>query len=264
MSFAIVGFVFLTLHSSGAASSASEAEPAFDHTHALWNEVLAEHVYSTGPRSEVDYKAIKKDPSSLQAYLEIIQKVSTSQYDSFSNNEKLAFLINAYNALTVKLIIDHYPVSSIKKIGGWFSKPWKQEFFTLFGAIRHLDYIEHEVIRKEFNEPRIHFALVCAAKGCPALSTNAYRANWLEAQFEEAAKSFLNDTTRNRFDANEGRFYLSKIFSWFGEDFVKKYGSVLAYAAPRIKGAPINAEDGYQVSYLSYDWTLNERKDTPL
>jgi len=258
-------FIFLILTLSTLVQSAYSTEndnKAFDHSHKTWTLFLQKYVTVKGPASTVAYKSIRKDPKGLTKYLEALEAVSKSDFDSFSENEKLAFLINAYNAFTIKLIIDHYPVKSIKDIGSLFSSPWKKKFFRLLGEKRHLDNIEHDMIRKWFNEPRIHFAVVCAAIGCPALRNEAYMAAKLKEQLEDAARKFLSDKSRNRYLPKKKKLELSSIFKWYGDDFIKKYGSVESFLATRMTSDPRQQkairEKKASVSYLEYDWSLND------
>lgn len=236
-------------------SFASENEAStFDHSHRLLSEVLSKHVVTSGHQSSVRYQALKSSPNGLRQYLEQVSNVTKKQYQGFSENEKLAFLINAYNAFTLELLIQHYPVKSIKDIGGWFSSPWKKDFFRLFSEQHTLDDIEHEMIRKWFDEPRIHFALVCAARSCPPLKAAPYIAVTLNKQLSEAAENFLNDSERNRLDSISNTLYLSSIFKWYGSDFNAKHGSAKNYVA-RFYGVDPNK---VSVSYLTYDWSLND------
>lgn len=233
---------------------------AFDHAHAAFDQWLKKHVTVKGPVSTVNYKAAKASPTPLADYLKTVEAVTKDEYAKFSDPQKLAFLINAYNAYTVKLIVDNYPTKSIKDLGGTFSSPWKKKFFKLFGEETSLDNIEHDKIRKDFNEPRIHFAVVCASKGCPALRNEAFRGDKLEAQLEAAANGFLKDTGRNRYNAEKNEFEVSKIFDWYGGDFKKKFEKVQNFLAPRMAKTP---EEGAKMKeadleYLDYDWTLNE------
>ncbi|MGE4233097.1 MAG: DUF547 domain-containing protein [Bacteriovoracia bacterium] len=268
----IIGAVLLLTF--GQLTLASENEgPSFDQSHALWDGVLKKYVgyagapgtpstLSTEVQTRVRYSELKKDQGNLNAYLQRVEKVTENEFARFSEPQKLAFLINAYNALTVKLIVDHYPVKSIKEIGGMFSSPWKLKFFTLFGEKHHLNDIEHEMVRKNFSEPRIHFALVCASKGCPSLRQEAFTAGKLDAQLESSAVTFLKDPSRNRFDAQNKTLFLSSIFKWYGGDFDKKFSSVKSFIAPRIakNGAEeiLIKSDQSKVTYLDYDWSLNE------
>lgn len=238
----------------------ARAAQAFDHTHAAWDKWLKEHATATGPVTTVNYKAAKEKPDSLNAYVKTVTSVTREEYDKFSADEKLAFLINSYNALTVKLIVDNYPVKSIKDIGNVFTSPWKKKFFSLLGEEMNLDGIEHGMIRKNWNEPRIHFAVVCASKGCPQLRPEAYVAARVTKQLDEQASSFLKDSSRNKYVAAENKLMLSKIFDWYGGDFVKKAGSVPNFVAPRMAANKDEEEKikKADVSFLDYDWTLNE------
>lgn len=229
----------------------------FDHTHKIWREVLSESVSKTGATTVVDYRMLKSNPTKLNSYLKQLEGVSHSDFQAFSKKNQLAFLINAYNAYTVRLIIDHYPVKSIKKTGGFFTSPWKKKFFKLFGEPTHLDHIEHDLIRKNFKEPRIHFAVNCASKGCPSLIQTPYLGAKIDEQLEAASRDFLNDKSRNRFDPKKSTLYLSKIFDWYGDDFVKANGSVIGFVAPRLGISP---KDVSRTRFLDYDWSLNERE----
>ena len=234
---------------------------AFDHAHKDWNAWLKKYAVVEGPITKVNYAAAKAKPGDLEPYLKSLSAVSRDEFRGWSENQRLAFLLNAYNAFTVKLITDNYPVKSIKDLGGTFSSPWKKKFFKLFGEDKHLDNIEHDMIRKDFNEPRIHFAVVCASKGCPALPGEAITAERLDKQLQFAAESFLADKERNRYDAAANRLYLSKIFDWYGADFKKKFGSAQGFVAPIMAKGDKALEEkirSAKVDYLDYDWTLNE------
>jgi hypothetical protein len=240
------------------------AAAGFDHDHSVWNGLLQTYVVDHGAYSEVRYRQIKQSASTtLDEYLHSLSAVSKSQFDGWSQAQRLAFLINAYNAFTVKLIVDHYPLDSIKDLGGFFRSPWKIEFFTLFGEKTYLDHIEHDLIRgRNYHEPRIHFALVCASVGCPKLQNRAYTAQRLESMLESASDTFLRDTSRNRYDAADNTLYLSSIFKWYGKDFAAKAGSVEQFVAPYISDDPtvqhrIRSRD-VDVEYLDYDWSLND------
>lgn len=250
-----------------AAGNIVSAAP-FDHTHTQWGGILQTYVVDHGAYSEVKYRQLKQTGGNkLDDYLRSLSSVSKSQFDQWGQAQRLAFLINAYNAFTVKLIIDHYPVESIKDIGGFFRSPWKIKFFTMLGQDSHLDYIEHELIRgRDYAEPRIHFALVCASVGCPKLQAQAYTAERLESMLETATKTFLRDSTRNRYDAAGDTLHLSSIFKWYGEDFAAKAGSVTNFVAPylsddsQMQQRIRSKREG--VEYLDYDWSLNETKSS--
>ncbi len=235
----------------------------FNHQHTLWNEILNKYVDADRGVSRVDYQAIQRNQVALNQYLEELVSVSLEEYRGWSKSQRLAFLINAYNAFTVKLIVGNYPVDSIKDLGGWLSSPWKKKFFTLLGEEKHLDNIEHDIIRKDFDEPRIHFAVNCAAVGCPPLRQEAFVAERLDQQLEEATQVFLMDERRNRYDPESKRLELSSIFKWYGYDFEKKAGSTEAFVTPYITQDPQAQERirrrEVQVRYLDYDWSLNDQ-----
>lgn len=236
----------------------------FDHSHPVWTAILQKYVFVKGLTNTVNYRALKNDSTGLEEYLRSVEAISKEEFDKFSENEKLAFLINAYNAFTVKLILDHYPVKSIKDIGPFLSSPWKVNFFSLLGEQRNLGNIENDMIRKWFNEPRIHFAIVCASVGCPALQNQAYTASLLDKQLSSASQDFLSDRRRNRYVPETGKLEISSIFKWYDGDFAKKYGSLETFLAPRITANPefqaIIREKKAPISYLDYDWSLNEKK----
>lgn len=238
----------------------AEAKSPFDHSHAGWTKVLKNFVIVEGPKSEVNYKALKLSPELLNNYLHDLANVSKEDFGTWSEKEKLSFWINAYNAYTIKLVIDNYPVSSIKDIGGFFSSPWKKEFFTLLGEDMHLDRIEHDIVRKKFDEPRIHFALNCASIGCPALRSEAYMAGHLDKQLDEQTKTFLNDESRNRIDHEKRKLILSEIFDWFDDDFEKNGSTVKKFVVPYM--VTDEAERAkvmeYSVKHIDYNWKLNE------
>ncbi|HBO7425067.1 TPA: DUF547 domain-containing protein [Pseudomonas aeruginosa] len=241
----------------------------FDHSHAQWSALLAEHVawVSQGVASEVDYQGFKQNEAPLDGYLASLSNVTRDQYDGWSRAQRLAFLINSYNAFTVKLVVDHYPVGSIKDIGGLFSSPWKQAFIPLLGQTLTLDLLEHSMIRAPgaFDEPRIHFAVNCASLGCPALRPEAFVAERLDAQLEDSQRRFLSDRRRNRFDADRRTFQVSKIFDWYGEDFVRQWGSLETYLDQH--SALLSGQQSHQqsarrseIEFLDYDWSLNQAR----
>jgi hypothetical protein len=223
--------------------------------------VLSEYVAMDKGASRVDYRGILRNQIGLENYLAGVERVSLEEYKGWSQSQRLAFLINAYNAFTVKLIVDNYPVDSIRDLGGWPSTPWKKKFFTLLGEERHLDNIEHDIIRVEFDEPRIHFAVNYAATGCPALVRAAFVAGRLDEQLEEATRLFLADTRRNRYHAGRQRLELSSIFRWYHDDFEHNQGALEEFVADRITRDPENRErirrKEVELAYLDYDWSLN-------
>ena len=248
---------------------------AFDHSHADWSVLLQKHAtwISNGTASVVDYDGFKTDQQQLNRYLANLSSVKSGQFDSWSRDQQLAFLINAYNAYTIDLILSRWPeIDSIRDLGSLFSSPWKKEFFTLLGDLRHLDWIEHEVIRGSgrYNEPLIHFAVNCASIGCPALLDEAFIAERIDEQLLDVTRRFLQDRSRNRFNAVNGRLEVSSIFDWYEEDFQKGWrgyeslnGFFRAHAEWLSDEESIRArirKGNNPIRFLPYDWTLNKKQ----
>lgn len=238
------------------ATRAASAED-FDSTHVAFTEILAANVVT----GEVDYPALKASPAKLEAYLDSLAKVPEATFKSWPIPEQMAFLINLYNATTLKLILDHYPVSSIKDIGSFFAGPWKQKVVRVFGAIKTLDNIEHGTLRPLYSDARIHLALVCGAKSCPALRREAYVGSKLDAQFLDQGKNFFAQLEKNKIDVAKKTMTISKIFSWFRADFEKTSGSVEKFITPYLEPATAQAVmgGGFSISYSTYDWSLNTK-----
>lgn len=246
----------------------------FDHAHAAWNALLARHVVVTdgGHATRVRYRGLAAERAALQAYLATLSRVTQAEYDGWTRPQRLAFLINAYNAYTVEKILTRYPnLKSIRDFGRVIGNPWKDRFFTLLGKPQHLDGIEHETIRAPgaFNDPRIHFAVNCAAVGCPALREEAYVASRLDAQLQAQMLRFLSDRSRNRVAG--GALELSRIFDWYGEDFAaghRGWNSLAGFAAQHAQSLADREEDRQHVRsgrigirFLEYDWALNDAVD---
>lgn len=231
------------------------ANAEFDQTHSTFDKILKANVKGKG----VDYAALKKNSAPLAAYLKTLANINSSEFKSWSGDEQLAMLINLYNAATLKLVVDHYPVKSIKDIGG-FAGPWKQPVVDLLGKKQTLDYLENNILRPDYNDPRIHFGINCASIGCPALRSSAFRADKLSSQLDEQTRAFLGDTLKNRVDVKGRKLYLSSIFDWFKSDFVKKSGSVEKFIAPYLSAADRTAVlgGGLSIKYTNYSWSLNK------
>ncbi len=254
--------IIKAIMSLSAFSALAANTAGFDHTHKQWTKILNQYVQIKGAHSGVKYSELAKSPSELKKYTKAIQSVSKDEYNTFSLDEKLAFLINAYNALTIELIVDNWKVSTIKDIGSVLSPPWKKRFFTLLEEREHLDGIEHQLIEKNFTDPRVHFALVCASKGCPPLRNEAYEGSRLNHQLEEVTQGFLRDKVRNHFDPKSNTLFLSSIFKWYSKSFEDKYGSLQAFVGPRIASSPeeqrIIEDKKTKIKHLDFDWSLNE------
>jgi len=212
---------------------------AFDHSR--WNTLLQQHVQPQrgGVATAVDYNGIAENHAALQSYMDSLTAVTQGEFNAFSRDEKLAFLINAYNAFTVELILQENQPDSIRDIGTLFSSPWDKAFFSLLGEPRTLDELEHEMIRgnPDLMDPRIHFAVNCASIGCPALRAMAYTGEQLD---------------------------VSKIFDWYQDDFEGAAGSLSHYllqysdtlGIPANRQKALDGED-MEVQFLPYDWSLN-------
>lgn len=263
----------LRLLAAGLMLAASAFAHAFDHTHASWDALLKQQVKVAphGNASAVDYSALKGSHVQLKTYLDSLAAVTEQDYASWSREERLAFLINAYNAFTVELVLTAYPgLASIKDLGSLLRSPWKRDFFTLLGRKRSLDDVEHGLIRAPgvFDEPRIHVAVVCASIGCPMLRPEAWRADRLSSQLDDAMARFLADRSRNRFDATKGKLYVSRIFDWYGKDFEASHQgfdtlqSLFARYADSLADTPAEREKirrgQYRLDFLEYDWRLND------
>ena len=196
---------------------------ALDQSHQHWTAQLRRFVHG----GEVDYAGWKNNQAQLDEYLRELVRVNKEEFDSFSREQKLAFWINAYNAYTVRLILDHYPVSSIRSIGLLPGAAFRKAFIPSLGEELTLNEIEDRL--RKLGEPRIHFAIVCASKSCPELRIEAYRADVLDQQLDAAARGFLRDSAKNRWDPPSRTLKLSSIFKWHGEDFERAAGSVQVY-----------------------------------
>nr|WP_232368927.1 DUF547 domain-containing protein [Alteromonas sp. BL110] len=259
------------------AASVSFYASAEEGLHSTLDNLLSKYVtpISNGASTQVNYDGFKKEQTTLNEYLARISKVEQSTFNSWNKDKQLAFLINAYNAYTIELILTEYPdIDSIRDLGSFFSSPWKKEIAPLLGETRTLDEIEHELIRgtnqttKTYNEPRIHFAVNCASVGCPALREEAYTGDKLDSQLEAQTKRFLADASRNKM--SDDTLYLSKIFDWYSEDFERKDGEwrgtstltefILLYKdAMQLTDAQVSAlkNNTADIEFLNYDWALN-------
>jgi hypothetical protein len=235
----------------------AQAAP-FDQTHALLDKTLKLYVQD----AFVDYAALGANRQDMDRCLGEMGAVAEPDFKQWREQQRLAFLINLYNAATLRLMVDHYPVKSIKDIGNRLKGPWDQPVVKVFGRRLSLNDLEHKILRVDYREPRIHFALVCAAKGCPPLRSEAYVANRLDAQLDDQARRFLADPVKNRVEASERVVYLSPLFKWYGADFEQASGSVLAAVKPYwpAAAAAALAQGSFKVRYTDYDWSLNESR----
>ena len=221
--------------------------------HEKWDLLLKKHVDEQGL---VDYRGFIRDSVELARYVNYLG-TNAPNNQNWSMEEKLAYYINLYNAATIQLVIRNYPLKSIMDIGSviqipFVNTPWQVKFITIAGEKYDLDNIEHNIIRKGFQEPRIHFALVCAAMSCPKLRNEAFVADKLEAQLTEQTRQFLSSADKNIL--SKDRLELSSIFQWFSGDFTKN-GSIQSFVN---KYTEIEIAPDASIDYLDYDWALNE------
>ena len=264
--------------SAGFAAQGLLAQPGFDHSHVDWTQLLKRHVVllNDGKASQVRYAGMALDRAPLMRYLQSLSLVEQSAFETWPSSQQQAFLINAYNAFTVELILTRYPdLKSIKDIGSVFSSPWKLQWITLLGRKLSLDEIEHGLLRKPgaYDEPRVHFAVNCASVGCPMLREEAYVANRLEFQLSQQTQRFMSDRSRNRWNNPAARLELSKIFDWYGKDFRqghKGIASLEAFAASHadlLADAPADRAQlrsrRFDIAFLDYDWSLNDAPRAP-
>jgi hypothetical protein len=222
----------------------------FDNQYKMWNEMLSAHVNN----GLVDYAAIKENPGNLDMFVTQAGAVTEAEFNTWTEPQQLAFLINLYNAVTIQLIISEYPVSSIRDIGGLLKNPWKLKTVPLFREMISLDNLEHDIIRKRYDDPRIHFALVNATLGCPNLRSEAYLPDILDEQLEEQTTIFLQESfEKNRYEIDFQVLYLSPIFKWNAKDF-KRVGGVREFVRKYI---PDITED-IKIHYTAYNWSLND------
>jgi hypothetical protein len=260
--------------------------PAAVHAHEggfVWDDyraLLRKHVDDSGV---VYYRGLKRDSALLRGFAASLAAVDRREYAKWPYEQKIAFWINAYNGLTLKVIVDNYPIeptfparlyhpkNSIRQIKG----VWDEVTFNVMGTPMTLEDIEHGTLREEFDEPLIHMALVCAAMGCPPLRNEPYVGDRLEEQFADQSVKFLATRSKFRIDRRRDEVHLSPIFKWFGEDFVERYGTSMKFAghdkeeravlnciSPHLGEADrryLETAD-YDIEYLDYDWSLNERQ----
>ncbi len=219
--------------------------------HEKWTSLLNQYVDSEG---HVNYKGIKADEDKLDEYLAVLS--ANHPEESWDRNDRLAYWINAYNAFTVKLIVKNYPVKSIKDLGGNVYKvntSWDIKFIKIGEETYDLNNIEHDIIRKEFDEGRIHFAVNCASVSCPPLRNEAYLGSRIDEQLDDQVRVFLSDTTKNIVKKDCAK--VSKIFNWFKGDITSGGLSIVEFIN---KYSDTKLNKKAKISYQDYDWNLNE------
>ena len=214
-----------------------------DHT--AWTDLLQEHVAKNG---EVDYAAFKQDLPRLNSYLDYLAGLG-NKVKSWQRKEKLAYYINLYNAATIKLVLDNYPLSSILDI----DKPFEREWIAIGNKTVSLSHIENDILR-EMGEPRIHFAINCASYSCPKLLDHAFIADKLEEQLEKVTRDFINDPKHNTIQPDS--LELSNIFNWYNKDFIED-GSLIDYINAY---TDTDISDDAEIVFLKYNWSLNDAR----
>ncbi len=279
----ILSLVYYDLYSGPGFDSEFYAKANSETAKLFSYDDLASALKYADDQGMVDYKELKSQRASLDVFCRLIADLERQEFGKWSRQEKIAFWTNVYNAVTLKAIIDNYPIkasllkslaypkNSIRQIPGVWDK-WQ---FLVMGQKMTLNQVEHSVLRKKFKDPRIHVALVCAAMSCPPLRNEPYVGKKLNKQFDAQSRKFLSNRSKFRIDRDAGKVYLAKIFQWFGQDFVEIYKPAEGFAGhSQAEKAVLNfvskylsGEDGeylragkYKVLYLDYDWTLNEQK----
>ena len=246
---------------------ATGATSAFDHRYTDYGALLQANVRwsSGGNASAVDYASLKRQQGALESALKSLSDVGSDEFARWTPEQQMAFLINAYNGFTLDLVLSRYPdLRSIRDLGSLLSSPWKKSFFSLLGAQRTLDWVEHEQLRPRYHDARVHFAVNCASIGCPALRPEPYVAERLDGQLNDQQRRYLTDRLRNRFNADSGQLAVSSIFKWYGEDFDADGAGLRGWLA---KHANLLGDDAavrariasgqFSIDFLSYDWSLN-------
>lgn len=226
-------------HTNSYPANTKEQTTTHSANHTVFNTLLQQYVTNEG---FVNYKGFKGDHQKLKGYINSLEK--NAPQSSWSKNEELAYWINLYNSLTIDLLLDKYPVTSITKI----EKAWDTKITTIGGITYTLNDIENKVIRPKFNEPRIHFAVNCGAASCPKLLNEAFTADKLEGQLQNQTLAFINNPTENKLSAN--KIQLSKIFEWYAADFGNITVFLNKYSKTKINSTA-------KISYLEYNWDLN-------
>lgn len=242
---------------------------SLNYANSLDHSLLTELMEKYNHNGMVDYQGLKSEPK-LDNYLDLLAGTDPGKLSS--DNEKMAFWINVYNAFTIKAIVDNYPVESINDLhkGGRIlghilsTTIWDEDFIVINGKEYSLNDVEHEILRKDFDEPRIHFAIVCASISCPVLRKEAFVPEKLDEQLQDQALIFFNDETKNKFDAVNKIAHISKILDWFDEDFGNNDEEILLFVSKFLK-KEISADikknkSDWSIEYLSYDWGLNDHK----
>jgi hypothetical protein len=251
-------------------------------THEYFNRVLERFVDNQG---QVNYKDLKEHSENLDKYYQLLSSYSPDSHPDLFPTEpsKLAYWLNAYNAAAIKIVLTHYQISSVKDVKPprlLFFLPRESGFFlfqrvTIGGKKMSLYSLENNIIRKRFSDPRVHFALNCASRGCPRLPRRAFHGSDLTEVLDNQRRIFLSESRNVTFDHEKRTVFLSSIFDWYKDDFLEWYqetfphqkATLLDYVSLYIsseRGEEIRREASYQIHFLPYDWSLNDQKDKGL
>jgi hypothetical protein len=254
----------------------------FDHRYSQYDALLKNVVQVSEDKKQtrVDYQQLALDSTALNVALVLFSQVTKTQYDGWTQQQKLSFLINAYNGFTLQLIVANWSeftsgkASSIRDLGSLFRSAWQKKFFNLLGNDHSLDDLEHDMIRQWFKEPRIHAALVCAAVSCPPLRNEAFIAANVNKQLDSQMQLFLADNSRNEMvlEKQQGKAYLSPIFKWYRTDFEQGYGGFSSlydllnqYSEAIVQGdkeqqaqRELIQRADFPIHFKDYDWRLND------
>lgn len=276
--FVLTGFFIVSSVFSSQTLAADSEKQGFDYSD--FAEALKINVDDVGM---VNYKKLKAEPEKLLAFITELQNLDRKDFDKWDDNAKIAFWLNAYNAMTLKAIIVNYPIkssffksriypkNSIRQIAG----VWDKINFKVMGQNLTLGHIEHKILRVKFDEPGVHMAMVCAAMGCPSLRNEPYTGDKLQEQLDDQTRRFLANPAKFKIARADDRIYLSPIFKWFAADFIKKHGpkksigrhnkeesAVLNFIASYLDKAQKDymLAGKFKIKYLKYDWSLNEQQ----
>ncbi|MBK7878485.1 MAG: DUF547 domain-containing protein [Planctomycetes bacterium] len=236
---------------------------AFDHTHAAWTELLRNRFTSTG----FDYASLLKDSKPVDDYLAALAAVDAADFATWKREQQLAFWINAYNAYTLKRVLQSYPFEKVNELGADKKGPWDERFIPL-GKLAPdlkqekltLNELENKILRPKFKDARIHAAINCAAESCPPLRPEAFVAERLDRQLDIQVLKWLGNPAFNRIDAAKNELQLSALFDWYKKDFVDEAGSVEAWIAkhgPKETVAWLEKAKDVKTTYFDYSWKLN-------
>lgn len=228
------------------------ASAGFEPGHSAFDKILRARVRGDG----FDYAGLKADPKPLDAYLENLAGISEEAFERWTQAEQEAFVINLYNATMLKIVVDHYPVGSVKDLGFAFGV-FRRPTVHAWGKALSLRALEKDYARKRFGDYRVHFALVCASKGCPPLRAEAYTGARLDAQLEDQGRRFFAQREKNRVEPGERTLYVSPILKWYAEDFDAAGGPIGVARRYLTIHERESLKDGFKVKYTDYDWSLN-------